>query len=152
MGITDKLKDFILPEDNEQEELELSKDEASALSHYEQAKDSSVSNITANTNIVLFEPRNFDEAEEIGHHIKMKRACCVNLHRMPNEYRQRVIDFLSGVVFGVDGSIKKIGETARYEIERFLKAKVNLKIWVKVRKEWRDNGLLLKELGYKKTK
>ena len=110
MGITDKLKDFILPEENEQEELELTKEEASALSQYEQAKDSSVSNITASTNIVLFEPRNFDEAEEIGHHIKMKRACCVNLHRMPNEYRQRVIDFLSGVVFGVDGSIKKIGE------------------------------------------
>ena len=41
---------------------------------------------------------------------------------------------------------------ARYEIERLLNAKVNLKIWVKVRKEWRDNNLLLKELGYKKLK
>ena len=40
MGITDKLKDFILPEENEQEELELTKEEASALSQYEQAKDS----------------------------------------------------------------------------------------------------------------
>ena len=47
---------------------------------------------------------------------------------------------------------KKIGETSRYEIERFLRAKINLKIWVKVRKEWRDNGLLLRELGYKKNK
>ena len=61
-------------------------------------------------NIVLFEPRNFDEAEEIGMHIKSKRACCINLHRMPSEYRQRIIDFLSGVVYGVDGSIKKVGE------------------------------------------
>ena len=34
MGITDKLKDFILPEENEQEELELTKEEASALSQY----------------------------------------------------------------------------------------------------------------------
>ena len=40
----------------------------------------------------------------------------------------------------------------RYEIEKLLNAKVNLKIWVKVRKEWRDNNLLLKELGYKKLK
>ncbi|MGL5351745.1 MAG: KH domain-containing protein, partial [Clostridium sp.] len=48
--------------------------------------------------------------------------------------------------------LKKIGETARYEIEKFLNAKVNLKVWVKVRKEWRDNQNLLKELGYKKTK
>ena len=34
----------------------------------------------------------------------------MNLHRMPSEYRQRIIDFLSGVIYGVDGSIKKIGE------------------------------------------
>ena len=47
---------------------------------------------------------------------------------------------------------KKIGSTARYELERFLRAKVNIKIWVKVRKEWRDNTSLLKELGYKKLK
>ena len=57
------------------------------------------------------------------------------------------------IIIGKNGaSLKKIGETARYEIERFLNAKVNLKIWVKVRKEWRDNNLLLKELGYKKMK
>ncbi|MDZ4975790.1 GTPase Era, partial [Clostridium perfringens] len=48
--------------------------------------------------------------------------------------------------------LKKIGESARYEIEKFLRSKVNLKIWVKVRKEWRDNQNLLKELGYKKVK
>ena len=108
MGLTDKIKDFIAPE--VEDELELSKEEASALSAYEQAQNSSASSITASTNIVLFEPRNFDEAEEIGHHIKLNRACCINLHRMPNEYRQRVIDFLSGVIFGVDGQIKKIGE------------------------------------------
>ena len=58
-----------------------------------------------------------------------------------------------GIIIGKNGAVlKKIGETARYEIERLLNAKVNLKIWVKVRKEWRDNNLLLKELGYKKLK
>lgn len=108
MGFTDKIKDFIAPE--VEDELELSKEEASALSTYEQAQNSSASSITANTNIVLFEPRNFDETKEIGQHIKLNRACCINLHRMPNEYRQRVIDFLSGIIFGVDGQIKKIGE------------------------------------------
>ena len=105
MGFGDKIKNFIAPED-EEEELELTQEEAEAVSPYEEGK----ARITADTNIVLFEPRNFDEAEEIGHHIKSKRACCINLHRMPSEYRQRIIDFLSGVVFGVDGSIKKIGE------------------------------------------
>ncbi len=109
MGFGDRLKEFIAPEEDEEEQLELTKEEAEAVSPYETNLSSS-SAITANTNIVLFEPRNFDEAEEIGHHIKSKRACCVNLHRMPSEYRQRIIDFLSGVVYGVDGSIKKVGE------------------------------------------
>lgn len=62
-------------------------------------------------------------------------------------------DSHKGIIIGKNGAVlKKIGETARYEIERLLNAKVNLKIWVKVRKEWRDNNLLLKELGYKKLK
>ena len=110
MGLADKFKDFIAPEDEDEEQLELTPEEASAVSPYERGTLSSSSAITANTNIVLFEPRNFDEAEEIGHHIKNKRACCVKLHRMPSEYRQRIIDFLSGVVYGVDGSIKKVGD------------------------------------------
>ena len=109
MGIGKKLKDFIAPVESE-EELELTEEESKSLSRYEKPQVEGASKIAANSNIVLFEPRNFDEAEEIGFHIKQKRACAVNLHRMPNEYRQRIIDFLSGVVFGVDGSIKKIGE------------------------------------------
>ena len=105
MGFSDKLKNFIAPEEEDEEVLAVTEQEAEAISPYEGS-----SPITADTNIVLFEPRNFDEAEEIGRHIKSCRACCINLHRMPSEYRQRIIDFLSGVVYGVDGSIKKIGE------------------------------------------
>ena len=109
MGIADTIKNFIAPEEDEQT-LVLTESEAESIRAYEKTQLEGANKITANTNIVLFEPRNFDEAEEIGHHIKLKRACCVNLHRMPSEYRQRIIDFLSGVVYGVDGSIKKIGE------------------------------------------
>ena len=62
-------------------------------------------------------------------------------------------DSHKGIIIGKNGqTLKRIGETARYELEKFLRAKVNLKIWVKVRKEWRDNQLLLKELGYKSKK
>ncbi len=109
MGIGEKIKNFIAPEEAD-EELELTQEEADALSTYEQPKVKGASRIAANANIVLFEPRTFEEAEEIGLHLKQKKACAVNLHRMPHEYRQRIIDFLSGVIYGVDGSIKKIGE------------------------------------------
>ena len=111
MGLVDNIKGFITqPDDEDEEQLELTQEEAAGVSKYEQGSLQGSSTITANTNIVLFEPRNFDEAEEIGMHIKSKRACCVNLHRMPSEYRQRIIDFLSGVVYGVDGSIRKVGD------------------------------------------
>lgn len=62
-------------------------------------------------------------------------------------------DSHKGIIIGKNGqTLKKIGETARFELEKFLRAKVNVKIWVKVRKEWRDNQNLLKELGYKTKK
>lgn len=58
-----------------------------------------------------------------------------------------------GIIIGKNGqTLKRIGERARMDIEKMLDAKVNLKIWVKVRKEWRDSTLFLNELGYKKQK
>ena len=62
-------------------------------------------------------------------------------------------DSHKGIIIGKNGqTLKRIGETARYELEKFLRSKVNVKIWVKVRKEWRDNQNFLKELGYKAKK
>ena len=62
-------------------------------------------------------------------------------------------DSHKGIIIGKNGqTLKRIGETSRYELEKFLRAKVNVKIWVKVRKEWRDNQSFLKELGYKAPK
>jgi GTP-binding protein Era len=59
-------------------------------------------------------------------------------------------DSHKGIIIGKEGAmLKKINQNARRDIEEFLKAKVNLKTWVKVKKEWRDNPFLLKELGYK---
>ena len=48
--------------------------------------------------------------------------------------------------------LKKIGSNARYELEQMLDQKVNLQLWVKVRKEWRDSELMLKNFGYKENK
>jgi len=46
--------------------------------------------------------------------------------------------------------LKKIGSNARYEMERLLDTQVNLKLWVKVRKDWRDSELMMKNFGYNK--
>ena len=59
-------------------------------------------------------------------------------------------DSHKGIIIGKQGSmLKKIGSTARYEIERMLDCKVNLKLWVKVKKDWRDSQLLMKNFGYR---
>ena len=44
----------------------------------------------------------------------------------------------------------RIGSNARYELEQMLDAKVNLKLWVKVRKDWRDSDFMIKNFGYDK--
>ena len=59
-------------------------------------------------------------------------------------------DSHKGIIIGKQGSmLKKIGSTARYEIERLLGCKVNLKLWVKVQKNWRDSDYLMKNFGYR---
>ena len=59
-------------------------------------------------------------------------------------------DSHKGIIIGKQGSmLKKIGSTARYEIERILDCKVNLKLWVKVKKDWRDSEFLMKNFGYR---
>ncbi|MBR5047921.1 MAG: GTPase Era [Eubacterium sp.] len=60
-------------------------------------------------------------------------------------------DTHKSIIIGKQGSmIKEIGSKARREIENLLDSKVNLKLWVKVRKDWRDSDLLLKNYGYDK--
>ena len=60
-------------------------------------------------------------------------------------------DSHKGIIIGKGGAmLKKIGSNARYEIERMLDAKVNLKLWVKVKKDWRDSDYLMKNFGYNK--
>ena len=54
-----------------------------------------------------------------------------------------------GIIIGKQGAmLKKIGSTARYEIERLIEGKANLQLWVKVKKDWRDSETLLKNYGY----
>ncbi|MCI9162442.1 MAG: GTPase Era [Lachnospiraceae bacterium] len=60
-------------------------------------------------------------------------------------------DSHKGIIIGKGGSmLKRIGSAARRELEEMMEARVNLQLWVKVRKEWRDNELLMKNYGYRK--
>ena len=93
--------------------------------------------------------------DEIPHGI------AVYIDRMKERRGQNIIDIDAtivcerdshkGIISGKGGSmLKKIGSNARYEMERLLDTQVNLKLWVKVRKDWRDSELMMKNFGYNK--
>ena len=93
--------------------------------------------------------------DEIPHGI------AVYIDRMKERRGQTIIDIDAtivcerdshkGIIIGKGGSmLKKIGSNARYEMERLLDTQVNLKLWVKVRKDWRDSELMMKNFGYNK--
>jgi GTP-binding protein Era len=60
-------------------------------------------------------------------------------------------DSQKGIIIGKNGSmLKKIGQTARQDIERLLGSRIFLELWVKVKKDWRNQDVALRELGYGK--
>lgn len=92
--------------------------------------------------------------EEIPHGI------AVYVERMKERKNQNIIDIDAtivcerdshkGIVIGKGGAmLKKIGSNARYEIEHLLDTKVNLKLWVKVKKDWRDSDSMIRNFGYR---
>lgn len=118
MGLKDKFINFIAPiddEDGNEEYIEEAKAPVytpapapKPTSGYENPR-AKIRPVSTDTKMVLFEPRSFEEAEEIAIHLKNRKAAVVNLHRLPRDYAQRTIDFLNGVVFALDGVIQKIG-------------------------------------------
>ena len=90
--------------------------------------------------------------DEIPHSVAVE---IINVETKPtirkydiNIYVER--DSQKGIIIGKDGAmLKKIGIEARREIEHLIDLKVNLNLWVKVKKKWRKNKKFLDEMGYK---
>jgi GTP-binding protein Era len=60
-------------------------------------------------------------------------------------------DSHKGIIIGKGGTmLRKIGSQARQEIEKMLEMQVNLQLWVKVKKDWRDSDYMIKNFGYDK--
>jgi len=59
--------------------------------------------------LVLSEPERYDDSQIIADHLRSRRPVVVNLHRLSHEQAVRVIDFLSGTVYAIAGSMQKIG-------------------------------------------
>ena len=95
-------------------------------------------------------------SDEIPHGI------AVAIDQMKERKKQNIIDIDAtivcerdshkGIIIGKKGAmLKKIGSQARHDIENLLDCQVNLKLWVKVKKDWRDSDFLIKNFGYRKS-
>lgn len=117
MGYGQKVKKWFFDEDGDEveeyEDVEIDTEPKTSL--FEQAKFSKTSdaikalNATKDSQLILFEPRAFAETQDIANHLKNKKAAVVNLHRLQKEQSKRVVDFLSGVIFAIEGDIQRIG-------------------------------------------
>ena len=61
------------------------------------------------TRMVLSEPRSYEDTQEMADHLRARRAVIVNLQRVRQELAVRIVDFLSGTVYALNGNISKIG-------------------------------------------
>lgn len=59
--------------------------------------------------MILLEPRAYSESQQIADHLKARNSVVVNLKRVTSDQAKRIIDFLSGCIYAIGGSMQKIG-------------------------------------------
>jgi len=121
MGVMNRFMNFLgLQEEEEVIEREKvmtptheesEQDNAFETRKQQQTKSNNVVSIHSqkNVRVVLIEPRTYDEAQEIADHLRSRRPVIVNLQRVRKEQAVRVVDFLSGTVYALNGNISKLG-------------------------------------------
>ena len=115
MSFLDELKKLTHPYEDEDEEFEdfeepPRKDSFEDRRPKTEDRRGKVVNIHATTQlkVVLVKPERFENASEIADHLKDKRTVVLNLESTNKDIARRLIDFLSGVTYGVEGKIKKV--------------------------------------------
>ena len=62
-----------------------------------------------NGKMILLEPRAYSESQQIADHLKKKNTVVVNMKRVTPDQAKRIVDFLSGTVYALEGDLQKIG-------------------------------------------
>lgn len=90
---------------------------------------------TSQFKVVIVQPDKFDDAQDICDHLKNKKPIVINLENVEKEEAQRVIDFLSGAVYALDGNIQKVANGI------FLIAPYNVDIMGDFKDELKNKGV-----------
>lgn len=92
-------------------------------------------NTTTQLKVVVIQPESFEEAKEIADHLKSKKTVVINLESLEKEIARRMIDFISGGVYALDGSIQKVSSGI------FLIAPYNVGILSDFKDELKNKGI-----------
>ena len=95
----ESLKKMLNPDEEELEEYEGKSDNIKVS-----GKETSYKNKT-----ILVEPRAFSEAQQIADYLKAKNQVVVNFKRVTSDVSKRIMDFLNGIVYAIDGKMEKLG-------------------------------------------
>ncbi|HLQ73953.1 MAG TPA: cell division protein SepF [Bacillota bacterium] len=111
MSLKNKFKSLFTVEDEYEYVEEVYPEENEFEHHSEEQKN--VVNLTSmkqpTSKVVLCEPRTYSEAQEIADNLINRRAVVINLERVDHQQAVRIVDFLSGTVYAVNGDIQKLG-------------------------------------------
>ena len=143
MSFIDELKRLARPyEDEEDEQFE---DDFTPVSPKETVREqperrsNKVVNIhtTTQLQVVLVKPERFENASEIADHLRDKRTVVLNLEQTDKNIARRLIDFLSGVAYANEGTIKKVA------LSTYIITPYNVEILGDLIDELENNGLYL---------
>ena len=149
MGFMDELKKIIHPYDDEdydyEDELEVTERAESRATIFDERRterkvedrQNKVVNIhaTAALKVVLVKPERFENVSEIAEHLRDKRAVVLNLESTNKDVARRLVDFLSGCAYALDGKIKKVA------ISTYIITPYNVDIMGDLIDELENNGL-----------
>lgn len=142
-GLINKMLNFVGwesegEEDAEEQEIvrEEQNQQAQFLHSVSKKQQNKVVNIhsSAQFKVVIMQPENFEDARDICDHLKNKKPVVVNLEDVQKECAQRIVDFLSGAVYGLDGEIQKVSAGI------FLIAPSNVDIMSEFKEEFKTKG------------
>lgn len=116
MGVMNKFMNFLGLQEEEVIEREriveqVEEPETNPFENRNKNKGNNVVSIHSqkNVKVILNEPRSYEETQEIADHLRSRRPVVVNLQRVRADQATRIVDFLSGTVYALNGSISKIG-------------------------------------------
>lgn len=118
MSVMNKLKEFFGLESEEYVEEYLEAEEAEEELYPKRNQNARTNKVVQlhaprereGIRLMLFEPRSYSDAQDIADNLRHRRPVVVNLQRVEKEQAKRIVDFLSGTVYALNGDIQKVGD------------------------------------------